>query len=48
MESYVLDACAMLALLSNEPGVDGVEGIYEKAASGKTVLIMDKVNLLEV
>ena len=48
MITYVLDACAMLAVLSNEPGASIVEDIYEKAAAGKAVLAMNKLNLLEV
>ena len=46
--TYVLDACAMLAVLSDEPGADVVEEIYDKAASGEAVLAMNKLNLLEV
>jgi predicted nucleic acid-binding protein len=45
---YVLDACAMLAVLSEEAGADKVVEIYKKAASGEAVLIMHKLNLLEV
>jgi len=45
---YVLDACAMLAVLSKEPGYDKVVGIYKKAAAGEAALIMNKLNLLEV
>ena len=48
MKTYVLDACAMLAVLSNEPGSDVVEEIYEKAALDEVVLAMNKLNLLEV
>ena len=48
MVTYVLDACAMLAALSNEPGADVVDEVYEKAASGRAKLTMHKVNLLEV
>ena len=48
MTTYVLDACAMLAVLSNERGADVVEGVYEKAASGEAILTMNKLNLLEV
>ena len=48
MITYVLDACAMLAVLSNEPGADVVEDVYERAASGEVVLAMNKINLLEV
>jgi PIN domain nuclease of toxin-antitoxin system len=38
---YVLDACAMLAVLSKEPGSDKVTQIYKKAASGEVELIMN-------
>ena len=48
MTTYVLDACAMIAVLSDEPGADIVEEIYEKANSGEVVLAMNKINLLEV
>jgi len=48
MTTYVLDACAMLAVLSNEPGAEVVEEIYEKADSGEVELAMNKINLLEV
>jgi len=48
MTTYVLDACAILAVLSNEPGADVVEDVYEKAASGEAILTLNKVNLLEV
>ena len=48
MTTYVLDACAMLAVLSDEPGADVVEEIYEKATLGEAILAMNKLNLLEV
>ena len=48
MTTYVLDACAMLAVLADESGADVVEDIYEKATSGEVVLAMNKLNLLEV
>jgi len=47
-KTYVLDACAILAVLSDEPGADVVEEIYEKAASSEAILAMNKLNLLEV
>ena len=46
--TYVLDACAMLAVVFDEVGSDVVVGIYEKAASGEVLLVMNKLNLLEV
>jgi len=48
MTTYVLDACSMLAVLSDEPDADVVEDIYEKATSGEVALAMNKLNLLEV
>jgi len=48
MTVIVLDACAMLAVLSDESGADIVENAYDKAASGEVVLMMHSVNLLEV
>ena len=45
---YVLDACAMLAVLSKEQGADKVAELYRKAATGEIKLIMHKLNLLEV
>ena len=45
---YVLDACAMLAVLAKEQGADRVVDAYKKAASGEIVLVMNKLNLLEV
>jgi predicted nucleic acid-binding protein len=48
MTTYVLDACALLAVLSNEQGAEVVEKVYERAVSGEVVLAMHKLNLLEV
>ena len=45
---YILDACALLALLSNEPGADIVANVYQKAVSGEITLAINKLNLLEV
>ena len=45
---YVLDACALLAILKDEPGADYVDAAYEKANSGNCNLIMNKLNLFEV
>jgi len=45
---YVLDACAMLAVLSKELGADKVVAVYKKAATGEATLIINKLNLLEV
>ena len=45
---YVLDACALIALLSNEKGADKVAYAYKDANSGNAKIIMNVVNLLEV
>ena len=48
MVRYVLDACAVIALLNKEEGADKVAALYEKTIHGEAELIMSKVNLLEV
>ena len=45
---YVLDACAMIALLKNEQGANIVANIYKKAKDSNAKIIMNRVNLLEV
>lgn len=45
---YVLDACALIAVLSEEAGADKVVDVYEKVISGKAELVMNVINLLEV
>jgi len=47
-EVFILDACALLALLKNERGADEVALAYEKANHGEALLIMNKINLFEV
>ena len=48
MSRYVLDACALLALLRNEPGADKVAAAINAANNGEAEIIMHKANLLEV
>ncbi|MDR1454012.1 MAG: PIN domain-containing protein [Candidatus Margulisbacteria bacterium] len=43
---YILDACALIAYLTNEPGADFVETVLSSAQSNP--VIMHKLNLLEV
>ena len=45
---YILDACALLAVLTDEPGADSMRRLFGDAASGKINLVMQKLNLLEV
>jgi predicted nucleic acid-binding protein len=48
MKRYVLDACALLALLQDEPGADRVSDVLNAANKGEATIIMHKANLLEV
>ena len=48
MKHYVLDACAVLALLRNEQGADKVADVINTANKGKATIEMHKANLLEV
>ena len=48
MNRYALDACALLALLRDEPGADKVAAIINTANNGEANIIMHKANLLEV
>ena len=45
---FVLDACALIALLKNENGADKVAATYKKAENGEAQIVMNRVNLLEV
>jgi predicted nucleic acid-binding protein len=47
-EIFVLDACALVALLNNENGADIVVDAYKKAENGKARIVMNRINLLEV
>jgi predicted nucleic acid-binding protein len=48
MSGYVLDACALLALLRNEVGAVIVENLIDKAYAGILTVSIHKANLLEV
>lgn len=47
-EICILDACALIAFLNEEPGKDVVKEVLMKAYTGETTVIMNKLNLLEV
>jgi PIN domain nuclease of toxin-antitoxin system len=47
-EIFVLDACALVALLKNEYGAEKVAAVYTKANNGEAGLIINRVNLFEV
>ncbi|GHU48607.1 hypothetical protein FACS1894200_06020 [Spirochaetia bacterium] len=44
----VLDACALIAWLKKEPGVDVVDGLLDQAEDGEADLFISIVNLVEV
>ena len=46
--NYLLDACAMLALLNNEKGADDVTGLLDSARRGEITVSMNAANLIEV
>jgi predicted nucleic acid-binding protein len=48
MNRYVLDACALIALLQDETGADIVDDIINSANNGLVEIMMHRVNLLEV
>jgi len=48
VKHYVLDACALLAILRNEAGADEVNAVIDAAHNCKVTLVMNKLNLLEV
>ena len=46
--THIVDACALIALLNEEPGADVVEGVFKEALSDGVSLVMNKLNFLEV
>jgi predicted nucleic acid-binding protein len=46
--TYVFDACSLIALLSNEDGADLVKDLLQKATNGTIKILMHKVNFFEV
>ena len=48
MNSYILDACAVVALFNDEIGADIVDNLLVDAGNGLCSLSMNKYNLLEV
>jgi len=45
---YVLDACSLIALLTNEDGADVVKDLLQRAINSEIKILMHKVNFLEV
>jgi len=48
MSKYVLDACALIALLDREPGYEEINHLLLKAELGEVSVYINFVNLLEV
>jgi PIN domain nuclease of toxin-antitoxin system len=47
-QAYIFDACALIALLTEENGYKNVEKIIEESKNNRAQIIMHNVNLLEV
>jgi len=45
---FVLDACALLAIINNEQGADRVEAVLREAINGHSEVYMNKINIYEV
>jgi len=48
LNNYVLDACALIALLREETGADKVANVINAAFKSEAKVVMHKINLLEV
>ena len=48
MNVYVLDACALLAVLAMEKGAENIRNLFQKTVDRQAILLMNKYNLLEV
>jgi PIN domain nuclease of toxin-antitoxin system len=46
--TYVLDACALIALVTKEPGGDKVKELLEQASAKEITVAMSRVNFIEV
>ena len=48
MSLFILDACALLAVLAMEKGAENIRKLFQKAVDNQAVLMMNKLNFLEV
>ena len=46
--TYILDACALIALFKQEQGSDKVRALLNEALTGQTAIYMNIINLIEV
>jgi len=47
-DTFILDACALIALLAGEHGAEGVKKIIQDAVDGDITVKINQINLLEV
>jgi predicted nucleic acid-binding protein len=47
-DTFILDACALIALLAGEHGAENVKKIIQDAVDGNITLKINQINLLEV
>jgi len=47
-DTFILDACALIALLAGEPGAETVKRIIQNAINGDITVKINQINLLEV
>ena len=45
---FIMDACALIASLGNEDGANVVRDLMEQAINNEVIIIMNKLNFLEV
>jgi predicted nucleic acid-binding protein len=45
---FVLDACALIAFINNEPGFDNIDRLMDEAYDKNIIIVMNQVNLFEV
>ena len=46
--TYVLDACALIAVFNNEPGSSKIHDLLVQSLTGDVLVVMSPVNLAEV
>jgi predicted nucleic acid-binding protein len=48
LNTYILDACSILAVLTMEKGSDNIRILFQKAVDNQAILVINKINFLEV
>ena len=47
-KTFILDACALIAFFTDEPGADKVEYVLRLAENDDCIIYMNKLNILEI